>query len=295
MTRATAYLVALIAVLPPTGAAQAPPSPGDRIRIRQVDGTVLTGTLDLWSTETVRLSGESADRRWEIPVSAIETLEMSLGRSHSFGKYYGLTVAVSSIVGGIIGLTKSSSSSSFHRGRSAGGGALVGYLVGIPLGAFAGSRITKERWIPVATLGPAAPGPTIRRVIGSEVGLTAGQRVRVRAADVPSVEGVFRGFEGENMLMSTTQAGQDQRIPTDRVQALWVRERNTQKGALIGAITGALFFTGAAVYLDRYILEDPGDVTLGVALGVGAVGAGLGGAAGAIIGYLMQGWSPVWP
>ena len=80
MTRATAYLVALIAVLPPTGAAQAPPSPGDRIRIRQVDGTVLTGTLDLWSTETVRLSGESADRRWEIPVSAIETLEMSLGR-----------------------------------------------------------------------------------------------------------------------------------------------------------------------------------------------------------------------
>ncbi len=163
------------------------------------------------------------------------------------------------------------------------------------MGAFAGSRITKERWIPVATLGPAAPGPTIRRVIGSEVGLTAGQRVRVRAADVPSVEGVFRGFEGENMLMSTTQAGQDQRIPTDRVQALWVRERNTQKGALIGAITGALFFTGAAVYLDRYILEDPGDVTLGVALGVGAVGAGLGGAAGAIIGYLMQGWSPVWP
>ncbi len=295
MTRATAYLVALIAILPPTGAAQAPPSPGDRIRIRQVDGTVHTGTLDTWSTDTVQLFGESTDRRWEVPVSAIESLEMSLGRSRSFGKYYGLTLAASTIVGGLIGLTKSSSSDPFHLGRSAGGGAFVGYLVGIPLGAFVGSRITNERWSPVAIPGLAQSGPTIRPVTGSEVGLTAGQRVRVRATDALSVEGVFVSFEGQDMLLSTTRSVQDQRVPIDRLQAVWVRERATRRGALIGAITGAIFLTGAALYLDRYILEDPGDVTLGVALGVGAVGAGLGGAAGAVIGYLTRGWSPVWP
>ena len=55
MTRATPFLVALLLTLPSGGSSQAAPSPGDRIRIRQVDGTVLTGTLDMWSTETVQL------------------------------------------------------------------------------------------------------------------------------------------------------------------------------------------------------------------------------------------------
>jgi hypothetical protein len=287
--------MALIAVLSSDGSAQAPPSPGDRIRIRQVDGTVFTGTLDLWSTESVQLSGESVGRRWEVPVSAIETLEMSLGRQRSFGKYYGLTLAASTIVGGIIGLTKSSSSDPYYRGRSAAGGAFVGYLVGIPLGAFLGSRVTKERWSPVATQGFAPSGPTIRPVTDGDVGLAAGQRVRVRAADALSVEGTFVGFEGQNMLLNTTQAGQDQRIPTDRVQALWVRERNTRKGATIGAITGGVFFAGVILYGKEYVLDEYAEIGFGDVLAGGAIGAGLGAALGALIGYLVPGWSPVWP
>ena len=306
MTRATATLIALMFVLPSAGSAQAIPSPGDRIRIRQVDGTVLTGTLDTWSTETVQLSGESVDRRMDIPVSVIEALEMSLGRERRFSKYYGLTVAASSIVGGIVGFTRASSgvgssrSSSYFRGRSTGGGLLVGYLVGIPLGVFVGSRVTEERWNPVAIPGTAQSGPTIRPVTGSEVGLAAGQRIRVRAADAMSVEGVFVGFEGQNMLLSTTQAGQEQRVPIDRLQALWVRKRATGTGAKIGAITGAVFGIGVGVYFDKYVI-DHSDCSgcrpnpLGFGLGVGAAGAGAGAALGAAIGFLVQRWSPVWP
>ena len=42
--------------------------------------------------------------------------------------------------------------------------------------------------------------------------LEAGQRVRVRAADALSIEGVFLGLEGQDMLLSATPAEQAQRI-----------------------------------------------------------------------------------
>ena len=78
--------------------------------------------------------------------------------------------------------------------------------------------------------------------------LEAGQRVRVRAADALSIEGVFLGLEGPDILLSTTPADQAQRLPIDRLEALWVRERNTRKGATIGAITGGVLFTGVILY-----------------------------------------------
>ena len=125
------FLMTLMSVFPSDGSLQAIPSPGDRIRIRQVDTTVLTGTLDTWSTETVQLSDESVDRRMDVPVSAIEALEMSLGRERRFSKYYGLTVAASSIVGGVIGLTRGNACIGCG---DVAAGLLVGYMVGVPLG-----------------------------------------------------------------------------------------------------------------------------------------------------------------
>ncbi len=229
-----------------------------------------------------------------VPFSAIESLEMSLGRQRRFGKYYGLTVAASTIVGGIIGLTMSSSSSSFHRGRSAGGGALVGYLVGIPVGAVIGSLVTEERWSPVAIPGSAQSGPTIRPVIGRELGLSAGQRIRVRAADALRMEGVFVAFEGQDLLVSISQVEPDQRVPVDRLQALWVQERATRKGAVIGGMTGAVLGLGVGAYGREYVL-DPGEFDGGDLVAITVVGAGLGTAIGALIGYLAREWSPVWP
>ena len=124
--------------------------------------------------------------------------------------------------------------------------------------------------------------------------LEAGQRVRVRAADALSIEGVFLGLEGPDMLLSTTPAEQAQRVPVDRLEALWVRKRRTGKGAMIGAIAGGVLGIAAGIYAMEVIEKpygpDSADVVLGSALGAIA-GAGT----GALIGFLVRGWSPVWP
>ena len=102
MTRTIVFLMTLMFVLPSDGPAQAP-SPGDRIRIRQVDGTLLTGTFSTRSAETIQLSVGAAGPMVEVPVEGIEILEISLGRQRRSGKYFGLTLAATSIAGAIIG------------------------------------------------------------------------------------------------------------------------------------------------------------------------------------------------
>ena len=103
MTRATICVMALIAALPSDGSAQAASSPGDRIRIKQVDGTILTGTLSTRSVETIQVSLGATGPMVEVPVKGIEALEISLGRQRRFLKYFVLTVAAASIVGATFG------------------------------------------------------------------------------------------------------------------------------------------------------------------------------------------------
>lgn len=296
MARAMVVLVTLMLLFPSRGSAQAAPSLGDRVRVRRADGTVLTGTLATRSTGMLQLSTETVGGRIEIPVSAIEALETSLGRSPRFEKYYGITVAVSTVVGGIVGLTRGNQCTNCG---DLAGGLLLGYLVGIPLGGLVGSQVTEERWSRAPSSGSAQLGPEIRPATGSALGLSVGQRIRVQAADGLRIEGVFSGFEGRDTLFSTTEGGQAQRVPIDRMRAVWVRERSTGKGARIGAITGAIFGVVAGMYIDNVIdhsdcrscRPDP----LGIGLLVGVVGAGAGAALGAGIGFLVQRWSPVWP
>ncbi len=183
MTRATVCVITLIAVFPSDGSAQAVPSPGDRIRIKQVDGTVLTGTLATWSEETIQLSVDSS--RVEVPVARIEVLETSLGRQRRFLKYFGLTVAATSIAGAIIGAIyfEDTGPCSFlcigpqTRGESMAWGLGIGAIVGLPLGAIIGYDVREERWNPASLPAPAASRLTIRPVIGSGVGFAASIRV----------------------------------------------------------------------------------------------------------------------
>ena len=144
--------------------------------------------------------------------------------------------------------------------------------------------------------GSAQAIPTRESSVGA---LEAGQRVRirVRAADALSIEGVFLGREGPDMLLSTTRAEQAQRVPVDRLEALWVGKRATGKGALIGAITGGAVGVGFGLFIGEVLCNDADCEanTLGAAALVGAYGAGAGAAGGALIGYLVQGWSAVWP
>ncbi len=184
MMRVTVCVMALIAVFPSDGSAQAVPSPGDRIRIKQVDGTVLTGKLAATlSPETIQIFVDSS--RVEVPVARIAVLETSLGQRSKKNnpKYIGITVATTSILGAIIGaITWRPCSGSLCVGPDThGGGILLGFgigaLVGLPLGAFIGSLVTEERWNPVALPAPAASGLTIRPVIDSGVGFAASVRV----------------------------------------------------------------------------------------------------------------------
>ena len=183
MTKTIVFLMMLMFVLPFDGSAQAVPSPGDRIRIKQVDGTVLTGTLATFSAETIQLSVDSS--RVEVPVARIEVLETSLGRQRRFLKYFGLTVAATSVVGAIIGAIayEDTGPCSFlcigpqTRGEYIGWGLGIGAIVGLPLGAIIGSDVREERWNRVALPAPAAPRLTIRPMIGSRVGFAGSIRV----------------------------------------------------------------------------------------------------------------------
>ena len=149
--------------------------------------------------------------------------------------------------------------------------------------------------------GSAQAAPTRESSVNA---LEVGQRVRVRAADALSIEGVFLGLEGQDMLLRTTPAEQARRVPVDRLEALWVRKRATGKGAKIGVIAGGVLGVGLGIIIGSIIENlDCGNgaevcdrpSTFEVAVVLGALGALGGGAAGGLIGYLVRSWSPVWP
>ena len=76
MTRTIVFLMMMF-VLPSDGSTQVAPSPGDRIRITQVDGTTLTGTVATLSTATIQLSVGTG--QVDVPVERIDVLETSRG------------------------------------------------------------------------------------------------------------------------------------------------------------------------------------------------------------------------
>ena len=175
------FLMTLMFVLPSDGPAQAP-SPGDRIRIRQVDGTVLTGTFSTRSEETIQLSVGAAGPMVEVPIEGIEALEISLGQRSNHPKYIGITVAATSIVGATIGgiAWEPCTGSGICLGTQ-GEWILMGFgigaVVGLPLGALIGSVVREERWNAVSLPAPAESRLTIRPVIGSRVGFAGSIRV----------------------------------------------------------------------------------------------------------------------
>ena len=185
MARVMAILMTLMFVLPSDGSAQAVPSPGDRIRIKQVDGTVLTGTLAALSPETIQLSVGSDDRMVEVPVARIESLEISLGQQHNYPKYIGLAVGAGAIVGAAISAIAWEPCTSFcfppfeseTRGETVRLGFLGGAIIGLPFGLSIGSAVREERWNRVALPALAESRLTIRPVLGSRVGFTGSIRV----------------------------------------------------------------------------------------------------------------------
>ena len=165
-------LMTLMFLLPSNGSAQAVPSPGDRIRIKQVDGTVLTGTLATLSAETIHLSVDSSrvEGTIAIPRSQITTLERQEGTRSKRN----LVGAVGLLAGGAIAVdTRDTNDCELGArgilscmGRVVGRVAL-GMAAGAVVGALVGSAIRTENWVIVPLIEVA---PTIQGTSASEFG-----------------------------------------------------------------------------------------------------------------------------
>ena len=166
MTRMMVFLTTLMFSLPSDGSGQVAPSPGDRIRIRQVDGTVLTGTLAAWSEETIQLSVDSSrvEGTVAIPRSEIATLERQegtrgwVGNGSIIGLLAGGAIAVATLPnrdcpGGDYGCVQAAVA------RSVGYVAL-GIVAGAVVGALIGSAFRTENWVivPLIEVAPTRQG-----------------------------------------------------------------------------------------------------------------------------------------
>ena len=173
------FLMTLMFVLPSDGSSQAVPSSGDRIRLKQVDGTVLTGTLATWSEETIRLSVDSSrvEGTITIPRSQIATLESQQGTRIKRN----LVGAVGLLVGGAIAVdTRDTNDCELGArgifscmGRVVGRVAL-GMAAGAGVGALVGSAFRTENWVIVPLIEVPLTG---QRTSASEFGFGLHARV----------------------------------------------------------------------------------------------------------------------
>lgn len=174
MTRTTVFLITLTCVLPSDGLAQTLPSPGERVRINQMDGTVFTGTLTSSSPETIHLSLDPGrvESTVAIPRSQIATLERQQGTrgrgltGRIIGFVAGGAIAVATLKeshddcelggAGVVGCV----------GEDAGqllgdiGRVTLGLVAGAVVGELVGSAFRTENWeiVPLIKVAPTGRG-----------------------------------------------------------------------------------------------------------------------------------------
>jgi len=179
MTKAMVFVMTLMFFFPSHASAQANASPGDRIRIRERDGTVLIGTLLSASGETIELSSDSS--RIVVPVERIDALERRTG--DDAGQAVAVTVGIAAVIGAVIGVSQDTCPGScFAIGPDSRLGNLTlgffgGAILGLPLGALFAAAASGERWRPVTLPVSAESGFTIRPMMGNRVGFAASVRV----------------------------------------------------------------------------------------------------------------------
>ncbi len=169
----------LMSVLPSDGSSQVVPSPGHRIRIKQIDGSVLTGTLATWSEETIRLSVDSSRVEGTIAISRsqIATLESQQGTRNKST----LIGIVGLLVGGAIAVDTRDMNDCLIGARSnlscmgdVVGRVALGMAAGAVVGALVGSAIRTENWVIVPLIEVA---PTVQGTSASEFGFGLHARV----------------------------------------------------------------------------------------------------------------------
>lgn len=152
--KALAIVVLAAVTLPLVAAAQSPASVGERIRIRQTDGTSVVGTVVAASPLEMRIVGEGGEL--VVPTGNIRSLERSRGEGRSFAKNFFLAMGVTALVGGAIGgaTYEPCDDTGFlacflapeSRTDAVGFGLAAGAVVGIPIGILVGLGERGERW-----------------------------------------------------------------------------------------------------------------------------------------------------
>ena len=175
-------LVILSMLLPAHGSAQPVPSEGERVRIHQLDGTVVIGIVQAASPRAIRLLGTGGGT-FGIAQDQIRQIERRLGLHREFGRNFGITVAASAVGFGAISAISWSPCTStgfascmLHpssRGDAFQLGLAVGAIIGVPIGLMVGLKVEHESW---ERLLPSEQGQatfSIRPILGRELGLSA--------------------------------------------------------------------------------------------------------------------------
>lgn len=154
--RLTILSVAIAVLAPASAATQLTPSPGDRVRVSQVDGGVRTGELRRSSSAELEIFDDEVNRVLLIPAAEVAGLERSLGKHRSFGKTFWATFGIGAGVG-LIGVgpfipvcESIGPCSPGSRGAAMVQGMALGALVAIPIGLVRGVTRRTERWAPAS-------------------------------------------------------------------------------------------------------------------------------------------------
>ena len=162
--------------------------------------------------------------------------------------------------------------------------------------AFPGRRVGLARMIPAALLALAAvPVSALQDmpVRGPAAGIDPGALVRIRTTTRVRIDG--RLLRGDRDAVDLDAGGRTETIPTSEIDALWRAGRAVGTGAWIGALAGGVPALAYGALLCHAYTE-PGS-TCGdwdkIAV-LGLLGAGIGGAAGALIGAFVRTWDLRW-
>jgi hypothetical protein len=142
----------------------------------------------------------------------------------------------------------------------------------------------------LATLPSGIPGQTADRA-GTAGALAAGDSVRLEISGSRRLEG--RLIFADPATLTLESLGGSVRVSLPDVERLWVRGRQTRKGAWIGAIAGGVSGIAAGLLISQVACEpvDGGDCTAAeVAAFTGLVGGAGGAALGAGIGFMIPAW-----
>lgn len=170
-------------LLPAHGSAQPVPSEGERVRIHQLNGTVVTGTVQAVSPQAVRLFGTAGGTEREIAQDQIRQIERSLGLHRHFARNFGITVMVSAVGFGAVSAISWSpctiteflvcAFAPSSRGDAFGLGLLGGTIIGVPIGLIVGIIAKHERWERLSLSEQGQAAFSIRPILGRELGLSA--------------------------------------------------------------------------------------------------------------------------